>query len=669
MSTTSSDCWVTFWENDGYDGDTRTFSGPTSIDDLAEYDYDGSSKEMDDSINSVKTGSSTWLVAFSRHNFDGSIWKTGPATAQSNLNDVGIGNNTIVSFATYDAQPNFWDVTDSTSAGTCWVKLYAGERFQSELFTIRGAGPVVSLDCMAGFEYVEMNAYGENVTSHHFPESLVTGPSTWVKLYSDTGLRTLVAQLGPNMVIDDLSQYATSLIWSLEVFDSEPAGFVQTGSAPGVLLAVQRHQTSKSLEKLLAGVLRSVPKVGGLLSGLLGILWPDGPTDSEIWNDMVDYMNAMVEGLIDENNLQQLSDLLAGYYDDIQTFLTMEAGPSKVTKLSEILNALETDQHLFLDMDDPASNMTWLVAFGTISVAMLAERAYNYALISDGADDPDADQARAALDDAIRTLTSAVDSAVSGAVTWRKSQVSYTESGDVSTSYVLTDAYTGYSITYSRQSDAEANLTKLQQYVADQYTSLLTAYVSPSSAWAWFGTANTEPVTEGGSSCFPSIRFLQVPTAPALITATAGNLGADSGVTSTQTLAAGDRIERVVLYAGTSAPVYVTGVQITYAQSGTVLYGTTSSSAVDVTLDADENIIAVYGGSGSYMDQLYLRTDKGRDFGVGGDGGLLFFTQAPQGVALTLVSVSAVYQSCLNSLTLTWQYEVIPRLPEATSGA
>jgi hypothetical protein len=129
--------------------------------------------------------------------------------------------------------------------------------------------------------------------------------------------------------------------------------------------------------------------------------------------------------------------------------------------------------------------------------------------------------------------------------------------------------------------------------------------------------------------------------------------------TPTQTdLGSSARITGVTLYSSDANKTgYVKGIQISYSdKSSPVLYGRTGSSSVAVTFDSDESIVAIYGGSGSFIDQLFIRTNKGRDFGVGGTGGFPFSGACPQGVAAVITQVETYSQDYVNQLKLTYQY-------------
>src|SRR5262249_28870678 len=155
--------------------------------------------------SSLKSGSAAWLCLFTEHNFEGGILKVIPSTSIDNLSDdtyMDSGghtqdfNDTFVSFAMYDACPNFWDTNSpENEAGDCWVKLYATTRSPTgtSRFTLAGAGEVVNMACIDNYQYPVFNSVThETYMASYTPKSLTTGPNTWVKLYSDIDFKSVI---------------------------------------------------------------------------------------------------------------------------------------------------------------------------------------------------------------------------------------------------------------------------------------------------------------------------------------------------------------------------------------------------------------------------------------------------------------------------------------------
>ncbi len=658
--STNANCWVSFWEDNDYKGNTRSFSGAQSIYDLAEYDYDNSSQEMDDSINSLKTGSSTWICLFTQHNFEGGILKVGPNGAIPDLNECkmpggGDFKNSIVSFVMYDSQPNFWSTNVATNTGDCWLKLYDGTRYTGECFTLCGPGSTVNTACIDGYYYWNDSTQGYY---YRFPNAVTTGPGTWAELYDDRDFKNLVAQFGPNSLVADLTNYGSNSIMSLKVFAQAPDSFNQSGQTPNEVATIQKYQTASRVEDLLAGALGCIPEVGSLISGVLECFWPSGPSTQEIWNDMVSFMNTLVEELIDQNNLEFLNNTLSGYYTSINDYNNLVPGQDKLTKLISIIDDLEDDSPYFLNLNDPEENLTYLIPFGSITIIMMAEYAYNYTAISGGETDPNAAFAATRLNDWISKLATAATQAKETALAWRLEQITIRQSGSVFTDYYLEDAVTGFSQKYSEQAAAEADKTRLTDYINAQYIAQLDAYTSPANIWAYLATTNTQPAsTSTENAAFPTVQFLTLPTEQT-VAFVLDSYPSAWGTQLATDLSSGSRISAVTIYSsGANNDGYVKGIQITYSdKSSPVLYGASGSSSVTVTFDSDESIVALYGGSGSYVDQLFFRTNKGRDFGIGGSGGFPFSGACPQGVNAILTKVETYNQSYINQVKLSYQY-------------
>ena len=658
--STNANCWVSFWEDNDYKGNTRTFSGAQSIYDLAEYDYNNSDQEMDDSINSLKTGSSTWICLFTQHNFEGSILKVGPNGTIKDLNEYKIPGggdfkNSIVSFVMYDSQPNFWSTNVDTNAGSCWLKLYDGTRYTGERFTLYGAGDVVNAACIDGYYFYDSNT---GSSYYRFPNSLTTGPGTWAELYDDRDYKNMVAQFGPNSLVSDLSKYGSTTILSLKVFAQAPDSFNESDQTPNEVTTIQKYQTASSVESLLAGALGCIPEVGSLISGVLDCFWPTGPGTQEIWNDMVSYMNDLIEDLIDQNNLEFLNNTLSGYYTSINDYNNLVPGQDKLTKLISIIDDLEDDSPYFLNLNNPEENLTYLIPFGSITIVMMAEYAYNYTAISGGQTDPNAAYAKSRLDDWISKLSTAATQAKETALAWRLEQITIRQSGSIFTDYYLEDAVTGFSQKYSEQSAAEADKTRLSTYINAQYNAQLDAYISPANLWDYLKATNTQPATATNTdSAFPTVIFESLPTEQT-VSFVLDSYPSAWGTPTQTNVGSSARITGVTLYSSDANKTgYVKGIQISYSdKSSPVLYGRTGSSSVAVTFDSDESIVAIYGGSGSFIDQLFIRTNKGRDFGVGGTGGFPFSGACPQGVAAVITEVETSSQDYVNQLKLTYQY-------------
>lgn len=675
-STTNANCWVQFWENNDYEsGGTRKFEYsqddglPMYVDNLSEWYWDGydpkAKNQMDDSINSLKTGSSSWLCLYTEPFFKGNVMMVDYSQSIEELPHDFL--NDVASFILYPTCPIFWNASsigDTFQAGTCWLKLYLYENYDSSRCALYGAGEIATTNCLGSIANFR---------------SLMTGPSTWIRLYKEVKFGgEPVAEIGPNSLVSALSKLTDDDIASIRVYDYQPADFAPTEMMPGWVLSIQRYQTSKKLRNALATGLGKVPYGGSLLSILVKALWPSGAGTQEIWNDLNQYINSLVQGYIDQASINNLNNILSGLHTLLLAYMDKSPGPDKISKLQDIISLLQANQAYFLNKgaakEQHGKTLTYLVAFGTISVVMGAEWAYNYTTVSGGIPNRDADDALLQLDVAIEELTQAVDLAVSDSVAWRLAQIKTTGT------YTVTDAYTGYTQDYSTQEEARVGENQLRQYIGDKYHALLEAYTSPANLWSYLRSANTTPGA-GDNANFPTITFGQAPVQKQMtVPATTGQVVSNDSVPFEESTD-GSRVTQVMLSSlSSNGPNNsINALQFFYEDAASTVHGTISSYKATVQLNAAETaadepavlpdqepdvepaetIVAMHGNrSSSTLYQLFFRTDQGRDFGLGGGGADPFVAIGPQGVGARLATVAGTCYKTnqVTSLTLTWEY-------------
>jgi hypothetical protein len=667
MDAENPECWITLWSEDNYKGNARTFTNPQSVNDLAEYTYDNSRQEVDDSANALKTGAKTWCCLYDGESYGGDMLKVGPDTTIPKLGDVPRNGwhtdfkNRFASLILFDTRPGFWEYTDDKLAGDCWLKIYLYPRYTGRCTALYGVTDMVDDQLIGGFPCTD----GDRYVKH--PGALSTGPSTWVEFYKDRNYGHLMDSFGPNSIVPDLASYYNGgAFGSLRIYSAPPDNFSSSAPIPPEVLSIQKYQTSQKLKEVLSGVLRLAPG-GGLLAGLLGVLWPQGPSITEQWKDMTQYTMALAQSLIEQNNLKELTEELEGLYDFIAVYLAMPPSGAKAGALNDIISFLILNRHKFTDAKPSETNLTYLVAFGSIYVAAEAERAYNFSVLSGGQADTYQTDNRTSLDQTIAMLQQAVGEAVTTICAWRVKQIAYANHGVFTTQYLLTDALTGYSQDYSNQPGVEAAQQQLRTYVEDQYRLQLEAYTSPAALWSFFGTANTTTVADSGNPHFPTTAFTQKPT-PHLISRTVSTYPTGAAGTPFAEQANGGRITGIVLHYDKeldfSGYAYypLTGIEFRYDNQQSGLHGRPGAASTQVDFEENEEITGLYGASSDYLSQVFFRTNKGRDFGTGGSQGQLFTAIGPQGVGATITGVSGVSavgsKKYIGSLAITWSYDV-----------
>jgi len=75
------------------------------------------------------------------------------------------------------------------------------------------------------------------------------------------------------------------------------------------------NDTAKKIAQMIAG---KIPEVGGIVSALIGIFWPN--TEVSLWDQIKEQVEKMVDQKIAENNLQQLKDTLLGIHNAVSDY-------------------------------------------------------------------------------------------------------------------------------------------------------------------------------------------------------------------------------------------------------------------------------------------------------------------------------------------------------------
>ncbi|WP_346840163.1 hypothetical protein [Microbulbifer sp. SAOS-129_SWC] len=623
----TSNCWVQFWENPDYEKGTLKFEGVNNVPNMDDYELDnpnGLDKGLDDQVDSLKTGSSSWLELYRDKNYTGNVLRVPPNSAYPNLDDYSMGDNTN-SFRLFDQRPIWWPVSDINAPGECWVRFYGAPRFSSDYPTrINGPGDASTFSLWGGTGV---------------PWSLTTGPSTWVRLYPTENFDGEPVSLGPNSLIQNFGDgFAMSTLESLEVFDAQPQGWepsIPDAANVQTLLSLEEQNVSASLESLVAGIAGTVPTVGAALKGLVGALWPNPESPMQVWNSIELYINALLASLVDQIKAQYLTDTLDGLYRALLVYNETAYGTSQKGSLfSALLTELRTDEPYFVDRDNPASTLIYMIPMSTIMLIVLREQALFYEDIYLESD-PDAEMHRRSVIEHIESFTRLAQQGASDALAWRLDQIQVVTEG--SNYYVVDPAANYQSPSYSGQSPADEALAWRRSYVENEYTIQLDALLGPVQLWKYLSPDNTEVPTQETQQVHSLLLsdnnpsdtpFSDDPSAPV------------TGLV----VRAGDLIDSIqMIYGG---------------EPGAVHGSPASGEPHRWDLQENEAIVGVFGGAGGAMNQLVFRTNLGREIGTGGSGGNYFIALAPQGVNAALTSIEG-YQSdtALEAIRFNWTYQ------------
>ena len=652
-----SDKTLQVWRDNGYQGDTATFTESQYDPGKDDVRYDGGNTfdEVDDSISSLKTGTNCWCVMFDypKYEYTGGIIKVSENTSLDFTGDTwGVWNDRIASFKIFDTKPFYFYLDTTSDAGDVWLKTYENKWFSTgyvptaqtiDYYTVYfDRNPVNNY--LYGIGYVENDAllnratyYADDgiATLHYFVvSSLKTGASTWVTLYTGDERTGSAYNFGPNTDIADMTLYGPIYYRSLDIFDTEPSGW--TGSSeqvPAIVTRLQNYATASKLDTVFSDLLGLIPEVGTVISLLNDALWPTGPSSLEVWDDLRQYIDATNKNLVDREALDYLEKQLGGIGNDLSDYENLVASEEKLDKLNIIISDILQLEPSFLGTavtgevsaetgipgatDTPEKLLTFQVAFCSIGLTLLWLRAEQYVEISGDSTDPNKGGHEETLNGKVTTYTQAVQTAVKNALTWRKSLLSIEGSGN--TMYVY-DAYNGfiYGNKALNSSQASSELTSLQTSVVDDYEQQLAWYTQPASLWPYLSSENT--------------------SAPSSVTKTYSFSAGQKNSSKVYDLR-GKTLDAIFLYTSTGNTSHTPAIEIYINGVSQGRYGLNETTKYGREFDDGEQVVSVYGRSGDQLDQLAFRTNLGRDNTMGGSGGDPFSYSAPQGVDAELVSM------------------------------
>lgn len=617
----TADCWADFWESEDREGGYKRFNGPAEVSDLKQYEFDNG-KEVEDDVDSLATGTSSWLVVFKDKNYEDTFLRVPPGSYYSNMDEFGLGDN-IESFRLYDQQPTFWPSSDPDATGKCWLKFYRGRSYVGDVTRLNGPGLIPNT------KFADI---------HDIVFSLSTGPDTWIELYTDYDFIGDALRFGPNTLVRDVTLYSIQfdIIRSIKIYSEEPDNWMGNSEPiPAAVLAIESANATKRINACVGAAVSTIPEFGAAISVLLKCFWPSPGNPMEIWNDLENYINQLVQDLINQQKIEDLQETLDGLYQLIENYQESEPGAEKGQLLTSLVTELITDEPFFVDPDDPASTITYLVAMGTITLLVLREQALFYTQITLQPTDPNAAKHLADLQEKIIEYTKYAQEARDGALEWRVDQIEITRDGS---SFVVVDNYNSYQFYYQTELEAEEGKVKLKEQVGRDYQSQLDAYILPSTLWQYLNPdATTQPTrvtVEVASQVY------------------GGEVG-----TPFEDDPQGQRITSVQIYAGDR----LDGLQFYYGGVPGPLHGRQSGSTwLKIDLDDDEFIEAAYGGCGDSINQIRFRTNKGRDFGAGGGSGGTYVATAPQGVSASLTKIAGkAINDGVTALRFYWEYETL----------
>ncbi|MCA1779785.1 MAG: peptidase inhibitor family I36 protein [Xanthomonadaceae bacterium] len=178
-----SNCNVTFWKDQNFEGHYKNYDGPTSKSDLNEVQWHGQSHDdMKDDIRSIQTSSETWVRVYSKANYSGRTALIGP-NENKNMSDVRDDNNeddmdkTIESFQLYDHKPN----VNTTNIINNLKALYPGSDYNrlnnlynSEYYAQDSQYRIYDPEMLVGADKISFTINMDHIQLEHDDHAVVT---------------------------------------------------------------------------------------------------------------------------------------------------------------------------------------------------------------------------------------------------------------------------------------------------------------------------------------------------------------------------------------------------------------------------------------------------------------------------------------------------------------
>lgn len=366
--------------------------------------------------------------------------------------------------------------------------------------------------------------------------------------------------------------------------------------------------------KVILGVIRMAPDVGGALTAVVEYFWPAN-AEQWMWAQMREYVVAVVRDMIAQEKLKILQDTIAGLGDGLKKY-NKEPDDSeyKGSKLAGLITIHEQLKPTFFHLDQPEQTLPYFVAFGTIRLAALRESIVAYERIF-RKPDPNRAARLKDLQEEIEQFRQGATRARERALEWRLAMIEShhsqsREARELSRTHKwwVDDKYDNWSQSwlYSKLDGGDANgeslasLAKAERVesIRSSFGAWLDHVLGPAVLWRYLD---------------PSVRDKPKKVEKSFQTGPFGNVRE----ATFRDVSGGKRITRIVVHTSDR----VTGIQMYYGGVTPGLRGARGTAVHSIDLEPKESIMGVWGRRGDGLTAIYFQTNRGRSVGGGGAGG------------------------------------------------
>jgi hypothetical protein len=222
---------------------------------------------------------------------------------------------------------------------------------------------------------------------------------------------------------------AGCLIWS--VCDKSPFRWGPMPAEDPAPFPTSAFLNSLSINNLLksavSGVVGLIPEVGGVLSKVVGTLWPDEKPKTLQWDEIREGMKTIAQGLIDEDRAKKLHADISKLLEHLKTYdQTSFDIEMKGAVFTTILSWFEDHKSDFIENATPWKNIQDFVQLGTLHLAFLHHQLHEWDRIWPRDKGKDTSVHKKSLDETCNLYVAAAKMIREKCIEWRFQQIQIT---------------------------------------------------------------------------------------------------------------------------------------------------------------------------------------------------------------------------------------------------
>ncbi|KAI0112276.1 hypothetical protein GGR51DRAFT_61916 [Nemania sp. FL0031] len=373
-----------------------------------------------------------------------------------------------------------------------------------------------------------------------------------------------------------------------------------------------------------------VPEVGGILSGLVGFLWPDKDKPQLRWDQISKGVEKIVLGLIAQDKVKELARKTESLYELIRKYDEVPYGiDQKGQKFNFILDWFTLTKRDYLDNETPWETLQYFVPMATLHLTFVRQQYFLWDKIYPNNPGAEKEAHRKELEQTIQQYTAAAKKIKDKCLEWRlddriymtpwhddgRSPAGHAKSrsvGDKERKYkwdikLNWDNGYGGDLRYDPDLMSKRIYTDLRDYADAVYRQQIDDLLAPSLLWDQFGVDNAGKYK-------PVSRDVMTVTTDTMGRGYAGNM---VHFNDREFAEKNGPITKIVINAWDT----VDGFEIWYGGKSSGHRGGYGGSKRVLEVGEGESVVYVSGHMGDYMDSLRFWVSSDKKIAGGAMGG------------------------------------------------